>query len=118
MSGAPASAGSTTAGGGGFVIRPPTTTTDPGTPSTSLSKDVDRVLRLVEDERLLTAHKLLLNVRERFKTPPVMPSPRRKRLFAKKPKVTEEMRAAERDCREAKESLESKRKVLEGLEVR
>ena len=47
-------------------IRPPTTTVDDGRPTDSCMHDVDRVLRLIEDERHFTAQELLHDVHSRL----------------------------------------------------
>eukprot|EP00521_Asterionellopsis_glacialis_P009443 CAMPEP_0195287422 /NCGR_PEP_ID=MMETSP0707-20130614/4487_1 /TAXON_ID=33640 /ORGANISM="Asterionellopsis glacialis, Strain CCMP134" /LENGTH=1087 /DNA_ID=CAMNT_0040347175 /DNA_START=103 /DNA_END=3366 /DNA_ORIENTATION=- len=70
-----------------YAIQPPTTQDDDGKPSSSLLKDVERILALVQDERHLIAHKLSLSVQTRFdqqqqqqqqqhegKTPPSTPT--------------------------------------------
>jgi hypothetical protein len=51
---------------GDFVIRPPTTTGDAAKPSSSLLRDVRRVLALIQDERILAAHDLYNSVRNRL----------------------------------------------------
>lgn len=111
---------STSAGSIGYVIRQPTTTEDDGTPSTFLKHDVDRVLRLAHDERHLTAHKLLEDVKERFKKPPAATtktSPR-KGFVKRKPKVTAAMLAAEQDYNGAKELFEKNKAAIEKMVVR
>ena len=47
-------------------IRPPTTTLDDGQPSKSCKHDIDRVLRLIEDERHFTAQELLHDIQDRL----------------------------------------------------
>jgi hypothetical protein len=49
-----------------FQILPPSTSGDNGEPSASLWKDAKRMIRLVHDERLLVAEKLLLDIRRRL----------------------------------------------------
>lgn len=105
----------------GFSIRPPTTTGDDGTPSTSVSKDLDRVVRLIQDERHLTAHALLEEVRKRLQNErPVLPaaSPKKGGFLKRKSKVTEAMLAAEREYVEAEQFLVNNSEMLETLEVR
>jgi hypothetical protein len=104
----------------GFAIRPPTTMGDDGTPSNSVSRDLDRVVRLVQDERHLTAHALLEEVRERLKTErPVLPAtPKKGGLLKRKPKVTEAMLAAEREYMDVEQFLLNNTEMLETLEVR
>jgi hypothetical protein len=48
------------------AIRPPTTILDDGNPSSSCRRDMDRVLRLIEDERHFTAQELLHDVQRRL----------------------------------------------------
>jgi hypothetical protein len=105
----------------GFSIRPPTTTGDDGTPSTSVSKDLDRVVRLIQDERHLTAHALLEEVRKRLTNErPVLPTalPKKGGFLKRKSKVTEAMLAAEREYVEAEQFLVNNSEMLETLEVR
>ena len=47
-------------------IRPPTTTLDDGQPTKSCKRDIDRVLRLIEDERHFTAQELLHDIQDRL----------------------------------------------------
>mmetsp|Transcript_34275 Transcript_34275/g.82553 ORF Transcript_34275/g.82553 Transcript_34275/m.82553 type:complete len:990 (-) Transcript_34275:158-3127(-) len=48
------------------TIRPPTTTLDDGQPTKSCKHDIDRVLRLIEDERHFTAQELLHDIQDRL----------------------------------------------------
>ncbi|GKY99318.1 hypothetical protein MPSEU_000886900 [Mayamaea pseudoterrestris] len=49
-----------------FEIKAPTTSGDNGAPTASLLKDAERVFRLIQDERHLTAEKLYLDVKQRL----------------------------------------------------
>lgn len=51
---------------GRFKIKPPTTTNDTGDPTDSCLFDAKRVLRLIEDERYLSAQELYHSIKERF----------------------------------------------------
>lgn len=102
----------------GYVILPPTTTRDDGTPSNSMSQDLDRIVRLIHDERHITAHNLLRTVKERLKSPPVIPETPKKGILKRKPKISTEMIAKERDYNEANAIIESSKDVLDKLEVR
>lgn len=50
-----------------FEIQPPTTTHDNAQPSLSLERDAQRVLALMQDERILAAHALHQDVCRRLK---------------------------------------------------
>ena len=49
-----------------FHIRPPSTTNDNGNPTDSLTNDIHRVFTLIDDERHLTALRLLDHLRTRL----------------------------------------------------
>jgi hypothetical protein len=49
-----------------YTIRPPCTMGDMGTPSSSLLKDIQRVLHMIDDERHLTAHTLYGTIQARI----------------------------------------------------
>lgn len=101
-----------------YVILPPTTTGDDGTPSNSICQDLDRIVRLIQDERHITAHNLLQSVKEKLKLPPVLPETPKKGILKRKPKISTEMLTRERDYYEAKAIIENSKDILEKLEVR
>jgi hypothetical protein len=49
-----------------FHIRPPSTTNDNGLPSDSIGNDIKRLFALIDDERHITAYKLLSSIRNRI----------------------------------------------------
>lgn len=49
-----------------FHIRPPSTTNDNGLPTDSISNDIKRLFSLIDDERHITAFKLLTSIRNRI----------------------------------------------------
>jgi hypothetical protein len=49
-----------------YSIHPPCTMGDNGTPSSSLLKDIQRVLHMIDDERHLTAHTLFCTIQTRI----------------------------------------------------
>ena len=76
-----------------YHIQKPCTMGDLGTPSRSMTTDLQRVLDLIQDERHLTAHALFTSIRERIQQyndhdhehhhpfPAEVPAPKAKRFF-------------------------------------
>jgi hypothetical protein len=102
-----------------FVISPPTTTDDDGAPSESCSRDVERILRMVEDERHLSALKLLRNVQERLAPTShvVEPKPKHHGLRLRKSRSTVVLQEKLLDHRDAQELLGKSEEMLFDLEV-
>lgn len=96
-----------------FTIQPPTTTGDDGQPSNSLVEDARRVLALMEDERVLTAHALLAAIKERMHET----KSTTKRL-KKMASFRKEASSGEEDYRAASAILESNQAKLDKLNVR
>ena len=78
-----------------YHIQKPCTMGDLGTPSRSMTTDLQRVLDLIQDERHLTAHALFTSIRERIQQyndhdhehhhpfPAEVPAPKAKRFFSR-----------------------------------
>ena len=104
-----------------FTIRPPTTTNDEGKPGPSLSKDVERVFRLIDDERHLTAQELLVSVQERLaEREQHLPKSKKPHLFpSRKARKTEAARHEdEAEIEHVKSYLVSRESQIEKLQVR
>lgn len=110
-----------------FSINPPCTAGDAGLPSDSLSNDVSRVFHLIEDERHLTAHALLLSVQTRIaewdRTQVEATATDHKNKKQKKLNKKEKAHLAAHEKKESdriaklKDTLKSKEAVLVKLEV-
>lgn len=100
---------------GNFVIRPPTTTGDDAKPSSSLLRDVRRVLALTQDERILAAHDLYNSVRSRLEQ--WKDRQPRKLPFRLSDKRHQELHAEDHEYRATNDILTSKKAELDKLEV-
>jgi hypothetical protein len=119
-----------------YEIKPPSTLGDKGEPTEFLQEDVRRLFCLIEDERHLTAHKLLQDIQRRIQewekseasaasSDGGGPNAKRRRPrglggFGSKHKK-EVVAAKEKQDKEMKETLDvlqSKHKEIEKLEVR
>jgi hypothetical protein len=112
-----------------FTIRPPCTTGDSGDPGPSLGKDVERVFDFIEDERHLTAHDLLKDVRRRIKEQEAIATRNSTRSSKRKPsrlaiikrKESAKLETEQLDREEldrAKEILNSNNAAIDKLENR
>jgi hypothetical protein len=109
-----------------FIIRPPMTTSDDGKPSESVARDVQRVFDLMEDERHLIALSLYENARERVNEWKHMKEKKGqknhhkhlKAMFHSKSKDYDSKSKLDKEMKNAIELLDSKKEVLEKLEVR
>jgi len=88
---------------------------DNGFPSESILKDTQRVLKLVVDERHLSAESLWKNVQERIKSAPQATSRRGGRLLRTTSSVQQAAKAKEIEV--AKNLIASNRDVLNELKV-
>jgi hypothetical protein len=111
-----------------FTIRPPCTTGDSGDPGPSLGKDAERVFDFIEDERHLTAHDLLKDVRRRIKEQEAIVTRNSTRSSKRKPSrlaIIKRKEAAKSETEQldreeldrAKEILNSKKAAIDKLEV-
>ncbi|EEC48114.1 predicted protein, partial [Phaeodactylum tricornutum CCAP 1055/1] len=112
-----------------FNIRPPCTTGDSGDPGPSLGKDAERVFDFIEDERHLTAHDLLKDVRRRIKEQEAIVTRNSTRSSKRKPsrlaiiirKESAKLETEQLDREEldrAKEILNSNKAAIDKLENR
>jgi hypothetical protein len=114
-----------------FHIRPACTIGDDGSPTSSVLRDIQRVLHFIDDERHLTAQKLLQSVQSRlvaFEQSTVSTKQARKPsiktgkgafLFNKKEKtaVLEASNQENLEMEQVKDLLQSKHAVFDKLEV-
>lgn len=114
-----------------FHIRPACTIGDDGSPSSSVLRDTQRVLHFIEDERHLTAQKLLQSVQSRVDTyeqstvetkqarKPSIKAGKGGFLFNKKEKAValEVANKENSEMEQVKELLKSKRATFDKLEV-
>jgi hypothetical protein len=115
-----------------FHIRPACTIGDDGSPTSSVLRDAQRVLNFTDDERHLTAQKLLQSVQSRvaaFDHSTVATTPARKPsmnagkggfLFNKKEKAAavEASKQEQLEMEQVKDLLKSKHALFDKLEVR
>ena len=100
-----------------FRIRPPMTAGDKGIPSRSLSKDMDRVLCFIEDERHLIAHELYTSVQSRMKVFEEKQNAMQQHSKRKKGKDRAATLTEQEDYNKAKQNLLAHKDVIHILEV-
>ncbi|KAL3912378.1 MAG: hypothetical protein SGILL_006908 [Bacillariaceae sp.] len=106
----------------GTKISPPTTIHDDAAPSESCSDDVERLFRLIEDERHLSALKLYHSIQERLNTAENSgkldaSSGTRFTLRASKLQKRQKAKEDKADYSSAREALDKNHEILSDLEV-
>jgi hypothetical protein len=102
-----------------YQIKPPTTINDDGKPSSSLLKDMQRTLALIEDERHFAAFDLYQSVKKRlaeFAKGSQQENSEHGWSLLQKKKASEQD-AKENDYQAARNLLDSKRAAMDDLEV-
>ena len=99
------------------VLSKPSTSKDDASPSESCLADADRVLRLIDDERHMSALALYQNIQERLKDLSNVSLPKPTRLGFRPNGKTQHRLERVKDMEDAKQLLESKQGVLDDLEV-
>lgn len=97
-------------------IKKPSTSDDDGTPSKSCVADIQRVFRLIEDERHLIANALYQDVMSRIGKG-LGPPPTKRKLRLRKSKSMAEREERAKDITEVEALISSKQDVVDDLVV-
>jgi hypothetical protein len=110
-----------------YEIKPPSTLGDKGKPTESLPEDVRRLFCLIDDERHLTAHKLLEDINRRiqeyhqaaFESQAKHKKSKGLSGFGKhKKEVTAAKEKKAKEIKDAQDVLDSKHREIDKLQVR